>query len=91
MKMIAVYGAGQMGLAAISLMKRERLKVIAILDKNAKQLPGEIEGIPVMHMDGVDTTLLKDLTIVVCVAICHFQEIERELKNKGFDHIISCG
>ncbi len=80
-----------MGLAAISLMKRKQLKIIVVLDKNAKQLPGEIEGVPVMHMDEVETTLLKDLTVVVCIAVCHFREIERELKNKGFKHIISCG
>lgn len=90
MNKIAVYGAGQMGLATIDLIKNKNLDIIAILDKNAKKLPREIEGIPVLSVEEFEATLYKNLIIVVCTAVCHFQVIEKELKDRGLQNIVSC-
>jgi len=90
MKLYSIYGAGQMGLAAIDLLKNKGILISEVIDTNASLLPPYIEGIPVISPDMIEEEKRINNTIIICVAVCSYLEIEKILKSKGFLKIISC-
>lgn len=90
MKLYSIYGAGQMGLATIDLLRNKGILISDVIDKNASILPPYIEGIPVISPEMFDEEKRISNTIIICVAICSYLDIEKILKSEGFLTIVPC-
>lgn len=90
-EMICIYGAGNMGLATLHILKNYGLEVSNIIDGNEKLHGQMIENIKVVSMDAIPTDDRKHVHIIVAVSAVPFQKLCAILQKKGYELITPAG
>lgn len=90
-ELIFIYGAGNMGLAALHILKSRGIEVSNIIDGNEKKHGQMIEDIRIVSMDAIPMDHRKNVHIIVAVSAVPFQKLFSVLQEKGYEYITPAG
>lgn len=79
---IYIYGYGELGKLLIKELKKENIKIKAVIDRRAEQFKNE--DIAVICIEEA-----QDRFPIIVTAIYDYSEIEKQLKKRGFERVCS--
>ena len=89
MEKVVIYGAGNMGRAALELL-RGRCEVTGFIDGNPALWGSSISGVPVWSLSNTPEELC-DAAALVAMAVCPFSSIRKSLLEFGFQWVVPAG
>ena len=89
MEKVVIYGAGNMGRAALELL-RGRCEVTGFIDGNPALWGSSISGVPVWSLSDTPEELC-DAAALVAMAVCPFSSIRKSLLGLGFQRVVPAG
>ena len=89
MEKVVSYGAGNMGRAALELL-RGRCEVTGFIDGNPALWGSSISGVPVWSLSNTPEELC-DAAALVAMAVCPFSSIRKSLLEFGFQWVVPAG
>lgn len=89
MEKVVIYGAGNMGRAALELL-RGRCEVTGFIDGNPALWGSSISGVPVWSLSNTPEELC-DAAALVAMAVCPFSSIRKSLLEFGFQRVVPAG
>ncbi|MGN1305492.1 MAG: nucleoside-diphosphate sugar epimerase/dehydratase [Oscillospiraceae bacterium] len=88
---VMIYGAGNMGKAAVKLIQNLGGRVCCLLDKNSLIHGSLIHGIPVKGPEMITEKEKKECDCLVAMTACSYKEIHSYLLQLGFTNVYLAG
>lgn len=86
-KMVALFGAGKIGKAALKILRHKGIKVLCFLDNDSRKYNRKIMNVPILGVEEFVNTGYSCQVILTC-ASRHRKEILQQLNNSGISDAV---
>ncbi|MBV4428311.1 hypothetical protein KM801_07970 [Clostridium tyrobutyricum] len=83
-KNIVLFGASNLGINTLSVLKKYKMKISYFCDNNQSKLGKRIEGIPVVSLEKIKN---YQNNVIILITSMYYNEIYNQLINSGFKEI----